>query len=264
MKDCHVHSVLSYDGKSKIHDYIASAHLYGVDEITFTEHLDLLNDLSFNIDLDNYLSQYISICKNSLVQINFGLEVGLRPEYVSLIQSEISKYCFDFIIGSTHTIGDLIISDENLVNEDIDTLYLRYLKETLLNVKLYDNYDVYGHLDYIIRYKAFDNMKPIYATYQDLIDEILISLIKKDKGLEVNSSAYRFGCNSPHPSLEILERYKSYGGKIITIGSDAHKTKELAKDFDSTIEVIEKCGFDEICVFHQRQPNFIKIKKLKL
>ena len=63
--------------------------------------------------------------------------------------------------------------------------------------------------------------------------------------------------------IEILKKYKDYGGKILTIGSDAHKSRELARDLDLTLDAIESCGFDEICVFHKRQPDFVKVKSLK-
>ena len=91
----------------------------------------------------------------------------------------------------------------------------------------------------------------------------LIELIRKDKGIEINSSGIGYGLGSPHPNIEILNRYKDLGGKIITMGSDAHKSKELAKNFDISFDILEQVGFDAVTIFHQRNPEFIKIKQLK-
>ena len=102
-----------------------------------------------------------------------------------------------------------------------------------------------------------------YNDYRDILDEILNELIRKDKGIEINSSGIGYGLGSPHPNIEILSRYKELGGKIITMGSDAHKSKELVRDFNILFDILEQVGFNEITVFHQRVPNFIKIKQLK-
>ncbi len=67
----------------------------------------------------------------------------------------------------------------------------------------------------------------------------------------------------PHPNIEILKRFNELGGRIITIGSDAHNIKDLASHFDVAYDLLESAGFDEIAVFHDRKPSFIKIKDLK-
>ena len=139
-----------------------------------------------------------------------------------------------------------------------------YLNEVLENIKLYKNeFDVYGHLDYVIRYviNYYGNIinKLNYSDSKELLDEILTLLIKNDKGIEINTSGIRYGLNSPHPNIDIIKRYKQLGGKIITIGSDAHKIEDLASDFDVAIDILKQAGFDEIAVYHKRKPDFIKI-----
>ena len=66
-----------------------------------------------------------------------------------------------------------------------------------------------------------------------------------------------------HPNIEILKRFKELGGKIITIGSDAHNKKDLASHFDVAYDLLESVGFEKITVFHKREPSFIKIRELK-
>ena len=133
---------------------------------------------------------------------------------------------------------------------------------------MYTNeFDVYGHIDYVIRYviKYYDNVinKINYDEFRDILDEILLVIINKDKGIEINTSGIRYGLNSVHPNIEILKRYKELGGKIITIGSDAHRVEDLASHFDIAIDLLEQSGFEEIAVYHNRKPDFIKIKTLK-
>ena len=263
MIDNHVHSNISYDGKSKIDEYLNIVQSKDITEITFTEHLDLIKGIP-NIDLDNYYKQFLEYEQRSPIPINFGLEVGLSPEYNERISKILNNYPFDFIIASSHTLKNYILGEneeliENYSQEEITKMYY---EEVLDNINSFSNYDVYGHLDHILRYidhSDFDS----YNDNKKIIDEILISLIKKEKGIEVNSSGFRFGCNNPHPSIEILKRYKNLGGKILTIGSDAHKYWELSRDLDITLDVLEECGFDTINIFHQRKPDSIKVKTLR-
>ena len=121
------------------------------------------------------------------------------------------------------------------------------------------------HIDYVIRYiiKNYSNVmtKIDYTEFKELLNEILISIIKNDKGIEINTSGIRYGLGTPHPNIEILKRYRELGGKIITIGSDAHKKEDLVSNFDIAYDMLETVGFNSIAVFYKRQPEFKKIKK---
>ena len=142
--------------------------------------------------------------------------------------------------------------------------YLKYFKEVLQNIKKYNNeFDVYGHLDYVVRYGGYDEKSIEYREFREILDEIIFNLVRKDKGLEINTSGIRYGLGYPHPNIEILKRYQELGGHIVTIGSDAHNYHDLGSNFDLAIEILEAAGFDEITMFHRRQPEFIKTKSLK-
>ena len=263
MIDTHVHSNISYDGKSSIEEYIKTSSSKKVSEITFTEHLDI-SDEKINIDLDNYYKTFITEKEKSILPIYFGLEVGMNQLYNNRISEIVKNYPFDFIIGSSHVVNGYVLGeDEELLKRySNNEIYKMYYQEVLNNINTFNNFDVYGHLDHIIRYIAIDK-DDAYKNNKKLIDEVLISLIERGKGIEVNSSGFRFDCNGPHPSIELLKRYKQLGGKIITIGSDAHKYWELSRDLDNTLDVIEECGFKSLSVFHNRKPTKVNVKDLR-
>lgn len=266
MKDCHVHTKISHDGISSMAEYLEVAKTKGVDEITFTEHYDIYDGLKTNLktlDVKHYQNEYLNYTDNAKVKVNFGIEIGLQPDTVEPIRSMVKQYPFDFIIGSSHITckKDMAMDNSFFEGYTRKEAYLRYFKEVLQNIKLYDDeFDVYGHLDYVVRYGGYAEKKIDYQEFKEILDEILIQLIKKDKGIEINTSGIRYGLGNPHPNIDIVKRYKELGGKIITIGSDAHKVDDLAKDFDVAYELLKKAGFDEIAIFHHRKPDFIKIK----
>ena len=100
------------------------------------------------------------------------------------------------------------------------------------------------------------------SEFSEKIDEILKLLISKGKGIEVNTSGLRYGVGSPHPSFEIIQRYHSLGGEIITIGSDAHKPEHIGYKFDTAYELLDKAGFKYVTIFKNRKPDFIKLSNL--
>ena len=105
-------------------------------------------------------------------------------------------------------------------------------------VREYKDYSVLGHMDLIARYDEkgvypFEKIKPI-------VEEILQVVIADGKGLEVNTSSYRYGLSDTTPSVEILKRYRELGGKIVTIGSDSHKPEHLGAYIEETKEMLRK------------------------
>ena len=124
------------------------------------------------------------------------------------------------------------------------------------NLKKFDNFDVYGHLDYVVRYGPEKDRGYCYETYSDLFDRILELLLEKGKGLELNTGGISDGMRDVHPCREVLRRYRQKGGEIITIGSDAHDPAEIAAHFHRAEEVLQECGFRYYTVFENRQPEF--------
>ncbi|MBO6195331.1 MAG: histidinol-phosphatase HisJ family protein [Bacilli bacterium] len=265
MKDMHVHSTFSPTGKSSVEAYIAAAKDKGVDEIAFTEHFDLDNTMK-SVNLNAYKIFFNRLKQKSDFKINYGLEVGLQPDLKEDLNRHISKYLFDFIIGSSHTVLGKNISTDGSYYEGITRheAYLNYFKEVLQNIKTFENeFDVYGHLDYIGNFGNYPEKRLDYIEFFEIIDSILQELIKKDKGIELNTSGLRDGFGFMYPSKNIIKRYKELGGKIITVGSDSYDTSTLAENFNEAYDILEDAGFHETAVYHNRKPEFVKIKDLR-
>lgn len=270
MKDCHVHTNISHDGVSSIKEYLEVAKEKNVDEIIFTEHYDIYDGIKTKLktlDVDSYKEKYLKETKDSKIKTNFGIEIGLQPDDKTYkkIHNMVINHDFDFIIGSSHITckKDMAMDSSFFDGLTQKEAYTKYFEEVLENIqKYYYEFDVYGHIDYVIRYGGYDNKKINYEDYQDILDQILRTLIRKDKGIEVNTSGMRYGLGYTHPNIDIVKRYKELGGKIITVGSDAHKVNDLASYFEGAYSMLQLLGYEEICIYHNRQPEFVKIKEL--
>lgn len=63
----------------------------------------------------------------------------------------------------------------------------------------FDGFQVYGHLDYIVRYGHGGATTYHCSDYADIIDEILKTAIEKGIGIELNTSGLKYGLGFAHP-----------------------------------------------------------------
>ena len=261
--DCHTHTKFSPDGLGEMNDMLQSAINRNLNEIYFTDHLDI-GDYYQDLDLESYSKKIVQLkdLYSDKIKIKLGIEFGLQPDLSEQFKSISEKYKFDLIIGSTHMVNKMDICYHkadffgSLSQKDA---YLSYFEEILKSVNEINEFDIYGHLDYVIRYGDFENKCLDYETFQEILDEILMSIIKKGKGIEINTSGYRYGLGSFHPNIQIVKRYKELGGQIITIGSDAHTPEHIAYEFKKANNMLKELGFKYITTFENRKPEFVKI-----
>ncbi|KXS49399.1 histidinol-phosphatase (PHP family) [Halanaerobium congolense] len=264
--DYHLHSHFSADSGMKMDDLCQAAILKGLDEIAITDHHDIDyqdNKIEFLIDKDKYLKEIEKMQKRyeGELVIKKGIEMGIQSHILQECDNYLANN-FDFVIGSFHT-----VEKSDLYNGDFFEgysqweAYIKYLKAVLKVVKEYDNYNVIGHLDIIRRYGNFEKQPDLMENNEaaGLIKEILRMIIKKERGLEVNTSGYRIDGKNPLPSFDILKLYYKQGGKILTIGSDSHKTATIAQKFDFTVSKLKKIGFKYLTTFKNMKPKFHKI-----
>ncbi len=266
--DNHMHSSFSGDCNTVANAMIQEAKSKNLSGITFTDHLDLDYQEDpglFNLDIDNYQKTIHNLATEhaSSIEVLCGIELGLQPhlgqEYTSIIQ----KHSFDFIIGSTHVIhGEDPYYPKYFSTKDEYTAFSEYYKEILDNLNAFHDIDTLGHLDYSFRYGPYaEKNKDTYTPYRDIVDAILEFIIKHDIALEVNGGSFKYKMSEPNPTTKIIKRYHELGGKLITIGADAHTPEHIALGFPLIEEIIQSCGFHEYMVYKNRIPISQRMQK---
>ncbi len=279
LADCHLHSFHSGDSETPMEEEILRAIELGLNTLCFTEHNDfdypappegtmpegtapegagnifLLNTDSYLYDLIHYKEKYAG-----QIRILFGVELGLQPEAFRQNAVYAKSYDFDFIIGSSHVChGRDPYYPSFYEGRSDEAAYREYFESELENIRKFSNFDVYGHLDYIVRYGMEKDNNYRYEMYADIFDKILEALIEKGKGLEVNTGGVKKGLKDLHPCMGVLKRYRELGGEIVTVGSDAHDAAHIAEHFDQAREALLECGFQYYAVFEKRSPEFHKL-----
>ena len=275
--DYHVHTSYSDDSEYPMEDVVKDAISFGLDEICFTDHVDYgvkrdwddPRGMTYrrggagepermalaNVDYPRYATEIAALREKYKDQITLkmGIEFGIQTHTIPQYEKLFSVWPFDFIILSVHQVEDKEFWTQDFQRGRTQTEYnLRYYEEILALVQQYHHYSVLGHMDLISRYDkagpfSFEKIRPI-------VKEILNTIISDGKGIEVNTSCYRYGLNDLTPSTDILRLYRDLGGRIITIGSDSHRKEHLGAYLTETISALKAIGYKEVYTFKQMCP----------
>ena len=272
--DYHVHTEFSDDSIYDMEDAVKDGIRIGLDEICFTDHVDFGVKLDVgepgttfrlghdgkplrNVDYPRYFAKIEMLQQKYAGQITIrkGLEFGLQMCQLERYQKLYDSYPLDFVIHSNHQVNDIEIHLPEFYAGKTQREYNRvYYEEILRTVNAYKDYSVLGHLDAFNRYDPKGEC-PL-SDFEDLVYEIFKVVSRDDKGIELNTSNVRYGVRDLTPSRAILKIYHDLGGRIITIGSDAHCAKDLGFNIENGKEELKKIGFKEFCTFENMTPIF--------
>ena len=259
--DYHLHTLFSGDCETPLKDIIESALSKGLKSICITDHNDLdlpgephMDDgtpISFDLDIDAYIPEMQSLRESVLKDYNFDLRIGLEQGVMPSTCKKLADYSkvhpeLDFIIASTHIVDDMDpYYPEFWEDRDPMKCYMSYFETTLYNAENFSDYNVYGHLDYILRYGPCPKKKELVdiKPFMEIIEAILKAILDHGKGIEINTGSLYRGMDYSHPHTEVLKLYKELGGEILTFGSDAHDSIHIGHDFDAAADMARAMGF---------------------
>lgn len=267
--DYHLHSYFSGDSHTPMEEMILQGIRLGLTTLCFTEHMDMdyvnenpeESDL-FELNTDSYLYELATLKQKykERIRLLFGVELGVQPHLKKELSLYAKSFPFDFIIASSHLCnGRDPYFPSFYEGRSDEEAYREYFVSILDNLKTFGNFDVYGHLDYVVRYGASRDADYCYDKYKDILDQILEKLLSMEKGIEVNTGAIGYHLKELNPCNDILRRYRRLGGEIITVGSDAHRPQDMARGFDRAAEILTQCGFRYYTTFENRMPEFHRI-----
>lgn len=284
--DYHLHCEYSDDSNEPMENQIQEAITLGLDEMCFTDHVDYgikrdwddpegiiirhaiehgkeVDLVLANVNYPKYFEALNMYQKKyaSSISIKKGLEFGIQSITVDAYEKLYASYQddLDFVLFSMHQVNNLEFWTQDFQKGKTQKEYNdEYYKEIYQTMQMFHHYSCLAHLDLMARYDE-NGIYP-FENEKDIIAEILKYAIRDGKGIEINTSSWKYCLKDTQPSRAILKLYKDLGGKIITVGSDAHETKYLASHIKDAYAILKnEIGINEICTFDHMQPIFHKI-----
>lgn len=253
--DTHMHCNNSCDSHMTFAEAIAEADRKKIG-ITVTEHWDYdypTNPEAFLFDLDKYFQELQPLCNN---QVLIGLEIGMQKHIAAEDDKIAAAYAFDYVLASIHCVNRKDIYEKSFyLNKEKADVVREYLEDAIICVQEHDNYDAFAHIDYICRYWPYENKEFEFQQHQQLFDELFLSLIHKNKPLEINTRRLD-NPEAVKALLTLYQRYKYLGGRYCTLGSDAHYKEHVGRRMDTALQIARASALEPV-YFKQRKMHLL-------
>ena len=265
--DCHNHSRFSFDSKELVPAACEQAEALGLQVFALTDHCDMVGGFS-----REFLRSNISRSVGGIAawrethpgncRMLCGMELGDPLDNRPLAEEILSLAPFDVVIGSVHTDGemDYYWGDYRAMGQEALEESLGRYFERILEMAEWGQFDVLAHLTYPLRYIVGDAGREVgLSRFAGTIDQIFRTIIQKGIALEANTSGLRQKIGKTLPGKALLERYFALGGRLVTLGSDAHRKEDIGSGIEAGEALLREIGFTEVCWFEGR-----KLRKIPL
>lgn len=255
--DYHTHTGFSCDSEEDLDRMCERAIQLGLRELAVTDHADFLTNGVFEEEIDlDARQKAMSVAQkkyNSHLLLRNGIELGQPQANPKEYERLMKSYSFDFVIGSIHNLDqDLALDQMDYSTMDLEEMYADFLDAEMKLAREFD-FDVLGHITLPQRYlyrqlKKQVDLRLFEKQYKDLFS----ILIAREKGIEVNTSGLYKGTGETLPTTQVLKWYRECGGRILTVGSDAHRAPDLAFGIEQTYQMLRELGFSHISTYENR------------
>lgn len=272
--DCHCHSHHSPDSKSTVREIAEQSISLGLSGVTITDHY---NPLSPNYtpekqlhDISHILKSFDEICDvreeyAGRLELFCGVEIGAPFRHNDSCSELACDSRVDEIIGSVHGIAP-IFNDGSTRGyspyfdepTECDRLVEAYMTDVYRNAAFCD-VDVIGHVTYLERYIIKDGTVLFdVKRFVDACADIMHICINRGKAIEINSKSLTLCDNVPFSELDFFRMYREMGGKLVTVGSDAHTLNGFSQAKQAR-DLLVAAGFESACYYKNRHPEFYSI-----
>ena len=264
--DYHMHSMHSPDSRTPVEELCRTAIQKGFQEIAITDHFEFYAP-GYPVGFFNlrYLEKLMADIEAAQKQfegqliVRKGIELGQPMVNPALAKSVLENFQFDYVIGSIHKIGTLTLSNVAYNAKNVEDICLNYF-DAMYDLADEGDFDCLGHIDVIRLYAAKQGTPVDMMEYEEQLIPIFRRVIERGKGIEINSTGFRQEISTTLPGLDLLKLYRSLGGQIVTIGSDAHRAADIGSGWSESAILAKQAGFDYIALYEDRRPTLIPIE----
>lgn len=271
MFDSHIHTVNSPDGGQTLDEICLRAIAIGVSGVTITDHAHLTHMEEYDI-LDRIRASIADVrtaqeVYGDKLQIFCGVELGEQHHAPENAAQVLALTDFDAVLGSIHWVEDCpwdkpyskIVFDETVSDQQIHDFLALYYAD-LAKLAEVGQMDILSHLTCPLRYMNQRYKRGIDPMgHRDAIAGILETIIRRDIALEVNTPVTDVYQPIPEPS--VLALYRDLGGKLLTLGSDAHRgqAKNVGLFFPEVKSILASLGFKCYHYYKRHIPQPVKL-----
>jgi histidinol-phosphatase (PHP family) len=224
-----------------------SEHVY-----RFAQALQVWDHVLWRENAVDDLDAYCAFVREE-TDLRLGIEADFIPGREDRMATLLEAREWDYVVGSVHFLGDEAVDYDRF---DVwtrasspDRVWRRYF-EVLGEAARSGMFDVLAHPDLV---KVWGGQRPrpdgdLRRFYEIAMDGIAESGI----AIEVSTAGLRKPVNELYPAPAFLEMCLEAGCPI-ALSSDAHRPDEIGAGYEPALEVLDRIGVGELCVFERRE-----------
>lgn len=141
--------------------------------------------------------------------------------------------------------------------EEMIKSYLTQLNEALDH---FSDAQIFCHFDY--GFRIFDLSPKDFKHYEEQLIPLLKKVIKYGLAFELNSKSI-FGYENRAMYEWIIPIYQELGGRLFSLGSDAHEAESHYLNFGELINLLDKFEVQSVAQFYKQELTNYPLSELK-
>jgi histidinol-phosphatase (PHP family) len=185
--------------------------------------------------------------------LKLGIEADFVPGAEDRMASLLERCELDYVVGSVHFLRDEALDMQeysiwNHPGRGPEEIWRRYF-QTLGEAARSGLFDILAHPDLV---KVWGPTRPrpegdLRRYYELALEGIAESGI----AIEVSTAGLRKRAQELYPAPAFLELCLQ-AGVPVALSSDAHRPQDVGADYEQALELLERLGVGELCVFERR------------
>ena len=266
LTDTHIHTWYSNDACSNMEEVCRAAWEGGLSAIAITDHYEFkkggLPSPYYLLRAEQRTAELARVKARwaGRLEVLRGVEIGQPHWNPEQSRADAGSGDYDMVIGSLHDLrpGVSIYTGYDYSKAEVrDQMYRQFFEEAREMVRVAD-FDTFGHYDYPIR-KMEGFTEPSLTPWKAYALPFLKELAESGRALEVNTVGHRRWMGVVGGEQWVLEAFRQYGGRYVTVGTDAHHTCDVGAGVKAAYDAMRAAGFDKVTVYRERKPVQLSI-----
>ena len=267
--DSHTHTCFSPDADKKNTPFALceEAVRKGLAGIAITDHCDVngqVEGIYPVFERDKCYDEMLNVREHfrGKLRVSLGIELGQAPDYPEYSRNVLSQHKYDFVLGSIHNLSGVPDFCYFKYEKLSDALCRQLFSRTITAARTlcdFGGISSIAHLTYMHRYMLLAGKTMDFSEYRDQLVDLFTAMIDRGIALELNVSLIRKGIPLYMPTAEIFSLYRDVGGKLVTVGSDAHLSSDVGANIADGYRLLSSIGFDRVAFFENGEPELFPI-----
>jgi histidinol-phosphatase (PHP family) len=230
----------------------------GIAELGVSEHihrfrqaLEVWSHPFWQANAVDDLDEYCRFVREA-TDLRLGIEADFVPGAEDRTANLLESCDFDYVVGSVHFLRDAAVDMEEhdvwRSTRSAEEIWRRYFR-TLGEAARSGLFDILAHPD-LVKVWGPDRPRPegdLRRYYELALEGIAESGI----AVEVSTAGLRKRAQELYPAPAFLQMCVEAGAPV-ALSSDAHRPEDVGADYEQALELLERVGVGELCVFERR------------